>query len=253
MEQTTHATETGDSPAGGGDLFATTHWSVVLAAGQTESPDSLSALAQLCEAYWYPLYAFARRQGYSPEDAEDVTQGFFARLLRRNYFAELSQSKGKFRAFLIAAFKHFLCDEGDRARALKRGGGQTVLSLDAQEAEHRYQLEPVNTLTPDKLYEQKWAYALMEKARFRLREEYGSKGQGELYAALKGLDGREAGDQTYAEMAVQLGMTLSAIKAAARRMRERYGKLLRLEIAQTVATPAEIDEEIRHLLAIISE
>jgi len=253
MDQTTQATDTGNSPAGQSDIFATTHWSIVLAAGQAESPVSQRALAQLCEGYWYPLYVFARGQGCSPEDAQDLTQGFFLRLLRKNYFSDLKQSKGKFRAFLIAAFKHFLSDQRDRQNALKRGGGETLLSLDAQDAEKRYQLEPVDGLTPDKHFERRWAYTLMEKAQTQLREEYVSEGKGELYASLNGLDGHEQGDPTYAEKAGQLGMSVPAIKSAALRMRQRYGKVLRSEIAQTVATPAEVDEEIRHLLAIISE
>jgi len=239
--------------SGSGDWFATTHWSVVLAAGQAESPRSRTALEELCKGYWYPLYVFARRQGNSQEDAQDLTQGFFERLLGRNDFAGLDRSLGKFRAFLLASFKHFLLDKLDYAKAAKRGGKNILLSLDAQDAEKRYLLEPIDTMSPDKLYDRRWAYTLIGKARAKHRQEYFRGGKRDLYEALNGLDTREDADQTYSEKAEKLGMSLAAIKSAALRMRQRYGNLLRLEIAQTVANPAEIDEEIRYLLAIVSE
>ena len=243
-----------DAPASGfppSDWFTTTHWSVVLAAGSSESPTAKEALEQLCETYWYPLYVFVRRLGYSPEDAQDSTQAFFERVLERNYFGQADCDKGRFRAFLLAALKHFLSDQRDRARAAKRGGGHTILSLDAESAEERYRLEPVDSVTPDKLYERRWAYTLLERARTRLREEHASSGKRDLYEQLTALEAAGKTGLTYSEVSERLGLTESGVKAAVRRFRQRYGALLRAEIAQTVATAAEIEEEIRYLMAVI--
>jgi DNA-directed RNA polymerase specialized sigma24 family protein len=236
----------------GGDWFTTTHWSVVLAARQPDAPAAQQALEQLCQTYWYPLYMFIRHQGYSPEDAQDLTQAFFERVLARNYFDQVSRDKGRLRAFLLAALKHFLSDQRDRDRAAKRGGGATVLSLDAQTAEERYQLEPVDTMSPDRLYERRWAFTVLDAARERLRQEFVTDGKSDLYEQLNALENGEQSDCTYAEVGQRLGLSEDAIKSAVVRLRRRYGQLLRREIAQTVAISAEIEKEIQHLLAAIT-
>jgi DNA-directed RNA polymerase specialized sigma24 family protein len=235
-----------------GDWFTTTHWSVVLAARQRDAPGAQQALEQLCQTYWYPLYVFIRHQGYSPEDAQDLTQAFFERVLARNYFDQVSRDKGRLRAFLLAALKHFLSDQRDRDRAAKRGGGATVLSLDAQTAEERYLSEPVDTMSPDRLYERRWAFTVLDAARERLREEFVGAGKSDLYDQLNALETGEDKGHTYAEVGQRLGMSESAVKTAVVRLRRRYGGLLRREIAQTVATSAEIEQEIKHLLAAIT-
>jgi DNA-directed RNA polymerase specialized sigma24 family protein len=235
------------------DWFTTTHWSVVLAARQPDTSGARQALERLCQTYWYPLYVFIRRQGYSPMDAQDLTQAFFERVLARNYFDQANRDKGRFRAFLLAGLKHFLSDQRDHDRAAKRGGGVTALSLDAQTAEERYQLEPLDTMAPDRLYERRWAFTVLGQARERLRQEFVGTGKGNLYEQLNALETGEERDCTYAEVGQRLGMSEDAIKSAVVRLRRRYGELLRQEIAQTVATASEIDQEIRHLMAAIAE
>jgi RNA polymerase sigma-70 factor (ECF subfamily) len=235
------------------DWFTATHWSVVLTARQSGSPAAFQALERLCRTYWYPLYAFVRRQGYSPEDAQDLTQSFFERVLEKNYFGQVGRERGRFRAFLLASLKHFLSDQRDRDRAAKRGGGKLRLSLDAQEGEERYQLEPADTMTPEKLYERRWALGVLAQARARLRDEFSAAGKSDLYEELNGFETGERKDLTYAEVGRRLSLSESAIKSAALRLRQRYGELIRDEIAQTVATASEIDEEIRHLLAVMAE
>jgi RNA polymerase sigma factor (sigma-70 family) len=239
--------------SGGADWFTTTHWSVVLAAGQTSLPGAQQALEALCQTYWYPLYAYVRRQGHSPEDAQDLTQSFFARLLEKKYLQQVDREKGRFRAFLLAAIKHFLADEWDKARAKKRGGGRTILSLDETAAEDRYRREPADTVTPEDLYERQWALTLLDQVRARLRQEYGASGKGLLYYKLRVLESGEERDETYAQVAAQLGLTVSAVKSSAQRMRQRFAQLLRQEIAQTVASPAEIEEEIHHLMTVLGD
>jgi len=241
-----------DAPAKAGDWFATTHWSVVLAAEQSSTPAAREALEKLCRDYWYPLYAFVRRQGYNPPDAQDLTQAFFARFLEKNYLAQVHPAKGKFRSFLLVALKHFLADEWDKLRAAKRGGGQVPISLDEQTPEERYRLEPADEMSAEKIFERRWALTVLEQARTRSREEYVSRGKGELYDGLKIFEGGEQTSPTYAELGNRLGLTESAVKAAAHRVRQRYHELVREEIAQTVAKPAEIDEEIRYLIGVIS-
>src|SRR2546430_7258053 len=241
-----------NSPHASTQWFATTHWSVVLAANQQTSPQGTEALEKLCRAYWYPLYAFIRRCGYDSHGAQDLTQGFFTRLLEKNYLAQADRQKGRFRSFLLAALKHFLSDEQDKARAQKRGGGQALISLDEQTAEGRYRLEPADVMSAEKLFERRWALTLLEQARSRLREEYVAAGKAEFYNQVKILEGEEKSRVTYAELAARLGTTESAIKSAVPRLRRRYAELVREEIAHTVNNPNEIDVEIRHLIAVIS-
>jgi len=236
----------------GQSWFTTTHWSVVLAAGQETSPQAAAALEQLCRRYWYPLYVYVRRQGCPPPEAEDLTQAFFTRVLEKNYLGQVQREKGKFRSFLLAALKHFMSDERDKERAAKRGGGQTFISLDAQSPEERYRLEPVNELDAEKIYQRRWALTVLEQAREGLREEYTRIGKAQLYDRLRIFEGEDPEAPTYAELGAQLGMTESALKSAAHRLRQRYHQLVREEIAQTVSSPAEIDEEIRYLISAIN-
>ena len=210
--------------------------------------DAEDALATLCHAYWYPLFAFVRRQGLSTHEAEDVTQGFFAPLLGKDALAHVDRAKGRFRTFLLASLKHFLADERDRANAMKRGGGLPVISLDACEAEERYALEPRNELSPDKLFDRRWAIAVIERALTRLGAEYSDAGKGALFSALKPLLTAPGDARPYAEIGAPFSMNEGAVKVAVHRLRQRYGAALRAEIAETVGTAEDVDEELRHLL-----
>lgn len=236
--------------AHGPAVFVTTHWSLVLAAGG-DSPAASAALEELCRTYWYPLYAYVRRKGHEVHDAQDLTQEFFARLLRGNSLAGVQPEKGKFRSFLLAAMNHFLAKEWRRETAQKRGGGQVVFSFDAADAEHRYQLEPVDTRTPERIYERRWAMTLLARVFERLRQERHEAGQGERFDALQGLLTGEKAAQPYAQIARRLGLTEAAVKQDAARLKQRYGQLLRLEVAQTVNRPDEVDAELRHLFAAL--
>ena len=230
-------------------VFATTHWSVVLAAGQKDLPQAAEALEKLCRTYWYPLYAYVRRKGYAPEDAEDLTQDFFARLLQKDFPAGIKPDGGKFRSYLLTALNHFLVNDWEARQTRKRGGGATVFSLDGLDAEARYALEAADPATPESLYERRWAATLLEQVRHRLREEYSAEGKAELFERLQPcLTGTER-LIAYDELAAQLGTTEGAVKMAVLRLRKRYGYLLRMEIAQTVVTPEEVAEEIRALIA----
>ena len=240
-----------DETGGRAAAFATTHWSVVLAAGHRESPQAADALEKLCRTYWYPLYACVRRHGYGPEDAQDLTQEFFARLLAKDYLARADPEGGKFRSFLLTGLKRFLCDEWDKSRRLKRGGGRKVLSFDQGFAEDRYRLEPVEEVTPEVLFERSWAATLLERAAGRLREEYQAAGRAELHEQLTEFQLDASQPRAYAEVAAQLGLSQSAVKSAIHRLRQRHLQLVRDEIAQTVADPAEVDGEIRYLLGVI--
>jgi RNA polymerase sigma-70 factor (ECF subfamily) len=232
--------------------FTTTHWSVVLAAGDTRSPDQAQALEKLCRAYWYPLYVYVRRHGHSPEDAQDLTQEFFARLLAKNYLRQVAPHKGRFRSFLIAALKHFLANEWDKARTLKRGGDASFLSLDEANTEARYALEPADTLSGEKLFARRWALTVLEQVLARLRADYVAAGKDVLFERLKGCLTGEENMAPYAQLARELQMTEGAIKVAVHRLRERYGALLRAEIAQTVDRSEDVDEELRYLLSAVS-
>jgi len=243
--------ETG-SPQVSQTLFATTHWSVILTAAKDEKPEAAAALAALCRTYWYPLYAFVRRQGFGPEEAQDLTQEFFARLLARKSLAEVAPHKGKFRSFLLVALRHFLSDERDRASAAKRGGGAKVLSLDADEAEGRYKLEPIERLDAEKIYEHRWAMTLLSQAWTRLREECAGQGKLAQFERLAEFVAGEA-EVTCVAAASELGLTESAMRSAVHRLRERYRALIREEIALTVSAPNEVDEELRCLIAIVRQ
>ncbi len=231
--------------------FATTHWSVVLAARNTESPQAGQALEQLCRAYWYPLYVYVRRQGHSPEDAQDLTQEFFARFIAKEYLRKTDQSKGRFRSFLLAALKHFLADQWDRAHAQKRGGQIHFVPVDYQDAERRYREEPMTELSPDKLYAQRWASVLLEQVMAHLERDFVESGKGELFLTLRPMLIGDSDMETYAELGAQFGLSEAAIKMKAQRLRHRYLALLRLEIAQTVENPDEVEEEIRYLFSIL--
>lgn len=231
--------------------FATTQWTLVLNAARADTPEAARALATLCENYWYPLYAFVRRQGRSAHDAEDLTQAFFARLLEKDYLAHVAREKGRFRSFLLAALKHFLANEWDKARAQKRGGDCSMVPLDAGKAESRYAFEPVNALSADKIYERRWALTLLEHVMERLRDEYHAAGKHAHFEALKSCL-TAAGDMPpYTELAAQLGTSEGAIKVAVHRLRQRYREFVRAEIARTVAHESEIDAELRHLFAAL--
>jgi RNA polymerase sigma-70 factor (ECF subfamily) len=227
--------------------FATTRWSVVAAAGRGASPEAHEALATLCRTYWYPLYAYARRRLAHPDDAQDLTQEFFARLLEKEYLQAADRRRGKFRSFLLTAFQRFLAKDRDRATAQKRGGGRPVLSLDFHEGERLYEHEPADPATPEILYERRWALRLLEQALCRLREELAGAGKQHLFEALKGTLTGEDAVAPYADIAGRLGLSEQAVKVAVHRLRRRYGELLRAEIAQTVARPEDVEDELRDL------
>ena len=238
--------------AAAGGIFATTHWTVVLAAGRGSSPQADVALEELCRTYWYPLYAYVRRQGHSREDAEDLTQGFFARLLEKNYLEGVTSDKGKFRAFLLVAVKRFLANEWDYANRQKRGGGVTPLSLDWQDADTRYQINPADHLSPDKLYDRAWAVIMLERVITRLRDENGAEGKASLYEQLKPFLMMGKSEIPYAQAAAALKLTEGAVRVAVHRLRRRYRELLREEITQTLADPAQADEEMQALFSALA-
>ena len=233
-------------------LFVTTRWSVVLAAGDGLSTTAEEALAQLCRSYWYPLYAFVRRKGHTPEDAQDLTQAFFARLLEKNYVAQADRTRGRFRTFLLAALEHFLADEWDKSKRLKRGGGQQILSFDALSAEERYQLEPSDLADPIKLYERRWVTTLLDRVLVHLEEEFHQAGKAELFAALRGSLLLNDDRVSYAKIGAGLALSEAAVTKAVQRLRRRYRELFREEIAQTVTSPGEVDDELKHLFAVLA-
>ncbi len=224
----------------------------MVAAGQRDSPRRASALEALCRAYWYPLYVFVRRQGHTPEDAQDLTQEFFCRLFEKDQLGQADQGRGKFRTFLLVSLKHFLINEWKRARRLRRGGGVSFLSLDALEPEARYAEEPVDESSPSQAYEREWAVTLIEHVFSLLRAEYAADGKAPLFAALKGGVWGETRSASYAELGRQLSMTEGAVKVAVHRLRRRFREVLRAEAAHTVARAEDIDEELRHLISVLS-
>ena len=231
-------------------VFSTTHWSVVLQAGNADSPDAQAALESLCRTYWYPLYVFVRRKGHSHEAAQDLTQEFFARFLKKNYVGLADQSRGKFRTFLLRSLEHFLINEWKKTQSVIHGGAVKIISWDEHEAEQRYLMERADGDTPDKLYEKRWAMSLLEKVMERLRADFVNE-KSDLFEALKPTVWGEPTDSSYQEIASRLGMAEGAVKVAAHRMRQRYRELLRNEVAQTVATAAEVDEELRYLAGVL--
>lgn len=231
-----------------GDIFATTRWTVVLAAGQPHAPQAERALEELCRAYWYPLYAYVRHRGHSKEDAEDLTQAFFARFLEKNYLDGLNAERGRFRAFLLAALKHFLANEWDKSQRQKRGGQLTHLSLDWQNADTHFQVAATTELSPDQAYDREWAIAVLGQVIERLRKECAAEGKVGQFETLKPylMVGKSA--IPYGEAASALGLNEGAVRVAVHRLRKRYRELLREEIAQTLSSPAMIEEELRAML-----
>jgi RNA polymerase sigma-70 factor (ECF subfamily) len=224
-----------------------------LSARRKDSPQSAAALETLCRTYWYPLYAYVRRQGHSPPDAQDLTQEFFARLLQKDYLKAAAREKGRFRTFLIVALKRFLANEWDRVRAQKRGGGQPLLSLDTELAEQRYRIEPAEQATADKIYERRWALTLLDRTLARLREEFAATGRARDFDRLKVCLTAERGEISYAEIAAALGLSEGAARVAVHRLRKRFREVFREEIAHTVSGPEDIEEEVRYLMGVLAE
>jgi RNA polymerase sigma factor (sigma-70 family) len=231
--------------------FRTTHWSVVLRAGQEGGAGSAAALEQLCQTYWFPIYAYVRRHVADPEDAKDFTQEFFARLLRQNLVGLADPQRGKFRAYVLTLLKHFLAKQWERERAQKRGGGRAPLSLDALPAEARYALEPATAFTPDQAFDRKWAETILEQTQGRLRRDYEAAGMVARYERLKVFLLHGHAPTSYAATAAELGLTEAAVRSAIFTLRRRFAEFFRHEIAQTVDAPEEVEAEIRHLLAAL--
>jgi RNA polymerase sigma-70 factor (ECF subfamily) len=231
--------------------FHTTHWTVVLAAQDGDGTAASQALAELCAAYWYPLYAFIRRQGSSPHEAEDLTQEFFRRFLERRALETVRPDAGKFRSFLLACLKNVLANERLRAQTQRRGGGHQILPLDADDAETRYSLEPADNRTPEAIFERRWAFTVLERAMSALRREYSTGEKRALFDALQGFlpNGQEG--LSRAEVAAQRGVSVGAIDVAVHRLRQRFGALLREQVARTVSSEAEVEEEIRYLISVL--
>jgi RNA polymerase sigma-70 factor (ECF subfamily) len=235
------------------ECFATTHWTVVVKATASDTTHAGEALEKLCQAYWYPLYAFVRRRGYSMEDAQDLTQDFFARVLECQWLARADQSKGRFRTFLLTALERFLANEWDKARALKRGGGHRLIPVQQFDtAETRYGVEPADDRTPEQAFAYRWAVTLLDEVVKRLEDDFRSKREEELFAALKPCLVGDRASLPYAELAAQLSMSESAVKVAVHRLRQRYRELLRAEIAHTVLSPADVDAEMHHLFSALA-
>ncbi|MBL7219536.1 MAG: sigma-70 family RNA polymerase sigma factor [Phycisphaerae bacterium] len=233
-----------------GRPFATTHWSIVLAAGDDNQPDSKAALAELCEAYWYPLYSYVRRRGHDADEAQDMAQEFFAVLLAKEHLRAADPNRGRFRSFLLASMNNFLANQRRRQLAQKRGGGQAPLSLDFESAETRFTHEPSHDLTPEKIYERRWAMALLDRALSMLRQEYAAGGKAALFDRLSVFLAGDRGP-AYCEIAAELDMTEGAVKVAIHRLRTRCREHLRCEVAQTVADPGDVADELRDLLAVV--
>jgi RNA polymerase sigma factor (sigma-70 family) len=238
-------------PQTGPVVFATTHWSVVVAAGNNSAAGSEAALEKLCRTYWFPLYAFARRQGNSPEDAQDLTQEFFSRLLAKNYIAKADRDRGKFRTFLLQSLRNFLINEWKREGRLKRGGGVEFLSIDTHTAEDRYAADASGEVNPDAEYETRWAVTLIEQVLAALRQEFGTEAKAKLFDELKGFIWGDQNTASYAEIAGHLNLSEGNVKVAVHRLRQRFRELLRAEVANTVARPEDIDGELRHLISVL--
>jgi DNA-directed RNA polymerase specialized sigma24 family protein len=232
--------------------FNTTSWTLVRAAAAHPNADSRDALAALCQAYWHPVYAFIRRNGYDPDQSQDLSQEFFALLLEKNYLLDADRARGRFRTFLLTAVKHFLANEWDRAHALKRGGGQTAVSIDLVEAEKWYAPAAVEQSTPESIFERRWVLSVLEHVTVKLRAEFTAIGKAEQFDKLFTFLNREPDTNRYDAVAAQMGLSAGSLRMAVHRMRKKYRKLLRAEIGATVSTPEETDEEIRFLMAALS-
>jgi RNA polymerase sigma factor (sigma-70 family) len=241
---------TGQSTQNGAAAFTTTHWSVVLAA-QGQSPAAQAALEKLCRTYWRPIYGFIRRQGAGPEEAEDLTQGFFALILERRDLDAVRKEKGRLRSYLLASVKNFLADERRRAMAIKRGRGERLISLEEMRADERLKMEPADPVTAEVIYERRWASTVLEQALSRLQDEYAATQNAALFDSLTQLLPDEPGAPSRADIAVEFGMTENAVAQAFHRFRQRYQSLLRQEIAHTVVTPGDIEDELRHLIVVV--
>ncbi len=249
MGLSTFFREAGPGRAG---TFDTTHWSLVLAAGQGEPEKAREALQQLCEAYWYPIYAFARKQGHPPAESEDLTQDFFASLLKRRDLSQVSPERGRFRSFLLGAFKHLLINEHHRSKTVKRGGRTDFVYLDGEEAEQRYRCEPAERWTPESLFERRWALTVLDRAMERIRDEYARTERVDLFETLKDFLSTPK-PLAHAAIASRFGISISAVGVAIHRLRRRYVEILREEISHTVSKPGDIEDEIQHLIAAVGE
>lgn len=242
-----------DSTAPGAGTFALTHWSVVLAAGSSDSTHARDALETLCRTYWHPIYAFVRRQGHSPHDAQDLTQEFFARCLEKNYLGGVDRAKGRFRSFLLTCLKHFLANEWDKAGAKKRGAHPILIPINVQSAETSCGLEPAESMTAEKMFERRWALTLLEQVLARLRAEYTRDGKARTFEQLKSTLSGERRSVPYAEIGARLDVSEGAVKVAVHRLRQRYREVLRQEIAHTVSGPEQVEDEIRALFAALAD
>jgi len=234
-------------------IFATTHWSVVVAAGQDSSEPSRRALETLCSAYWYPIYVYVRRKGYGADDAQDLTQEFFAQLIAKQHLRLADRTKGRFRSFLLATLHYFLAREWTRAHRQKRGGQYQFVSLDQEAPEERYQHEPAHGDTPESNFERQWALTVLKQTMKALGEECAAEGRGNLFREVNHLLSGERDGATYARIGERLSMTENALRVAVHRLRQRYGELLRAEVAETVGTEGEVEEELRYLLQVLSD
>jgi RNA polymerase sigma factor (sigma-70 family) len=248
-EDKTLETENGSRAA----AFDTTHWSVVLQAGESDSPQAREALTTLCRAYWFPLYAYVRRQGHAFADAQDLTQEFFARLLERNYFRLADRQRGRFRTFLLTSLKHFLINEWKQANCQKRGGGCQFISMDSSELETHFLAEPADNRTPEKAYDRRWAMLVLGRVLDQLQAEFVAGERGQLFEELKSCLTGDDNDDSYAEIGRRLEMTEGSVKVTVHRLRQRYRELLMQEIAMTVNGTEAVEEEIRHLIAALSD
>jgi len=233
--------------------FHTTHWTVVLTAREKDGTAAQEALASLCSTYWYPLYAFIRRQGSSPHEAEDLTQAFFYHFLERHALGHVQPAAGKFRSFLLACLKNFLANERERAHAQRRGGGQSLVPMAGPDAEKRYSLEPADQRTPEAVFERRWALAVLERTMTELRQEYATAGKCDLFEALQGFLPGGHGETSRADLAAKRGVSVGAIDVSVHRLRQRFGGLLRQQVAQTVSSDDEVEEEIRYLISVIGD
>jgi RNA polymerase sigma factor (sigma-70 family) len=249
-DEVTSLSAIGGNAHHGPAAFTTTHWSVVLEA-QGESPAAQEALEKLCRIYWRPIFSFVRRQGVAPEEAEDITQGFFASLFERGSLRAVRKEKGRLRSYLLGALKYFLANEHRRAMAIKRGKGQWLIPLEELRAENRVEMEPANPVTAELIYERRWASTVLERVLSLLKDQYRTAGNTALFDSLKELLPDEPDAPSQADIAAQLGMSENAVRQAFHRFRQRYQLLLREEIAHTVATPGDLEDELRHLIAVV--